>query len=257
MSCGKGTKTVARCGIVILNCVALCPLAQVPSLAQAPQGVLDARPESPAGRNSTGKRAVFAMKRRGGQRQVAKGESLANGVTASLPADLVARKARVTFRNGMMQIEADNADLCQILVEMSALSGMTLNGLNGGPRIFGVYGPGNLTDVLRALLLGTGYNYILVGGNGNQIPRELVLSRESDSTQEDAEQKAKFRSTPQAVAAGQDPPEMPVDASAEAPLGPGAVPTSSSQDDQESAVRIQQHLRRLEQEQEQQQKPPQ
>jgi hypothetical protein len=43
-------------------------------------------------------------------------------------------------------------------------------------RVFGIYGPGQVHDVLSQLLEGSGYNVILIGDQGQGTPRQIVLS---------------------------------------------------------------------------------
>jgi len=43
-------------------------------------------------------------------------------------------------------------------------------------RVFGVFGPGQARDVLSQLLLGSGYNVLMIGDQGQGTPREIVLT---------------------------------------------------------------------------------
>ena len=85
--------------------------------------------------------------------------------------------ARVTLLNGQLTVTAQNSDLPQILSEIARVTGMSVTGLNGGPRVFGVYGPADARTVLTTLLAASGYNFLLVGGDA--VPRELVLTPET------------------------------------------------------------------------------
>jgi hypothetical protein len=43
-------------------------------------------------------------------------------------------------------------------------------------RVFGKFGPAPARDVLAQLLQGSGYNVVMVGDQGQGVPRELILS---------------------------------------------------------------------------------
>jgi len=85
--------------------------------------------------------------------------------------------ARVALVNGQLSVDAQNSDLTQILQEVARITGMSISGLQGGPRVFGAYGPGDPRTVLTGLLTASGYNFMLLGGN--DLPRELLLTRET------------------------------------------------------------------------------
>lgn len=85
--------------------------------------------------------------------------------------------ARVTLLNGQLTVSAENSELSQILLEIARVTGMSVTGLNGGPRVFGVYGPADARTVLTTLLAASGYNFLLVGGDA--VPRALVLTPET------------------------------------------------------------------------------
>lgn len=166
------------------------------------------------------------------------------------PSDLAAQPAAMTFRDGKLTIEANNSDLADILRDMANISGMTVRGLDKGPRIFGVYGPGNSRDVLTALLLGSGYNFIMVGGAADGAPRELLLSAENNDVPAIA-----------AVSPTKDPSsdsnlrvqqQLEMNPSEPDALGPGAVAPVPSLDEQDDAARAQSNLQRLQHIQEQQ-----
>lgn len=182
-----------------------------------------------------------------------------------VPANSVATLPRVTLLAGIIHVEANNADLSQILLDIASLSGLTLKGLNGGPRIFGNFGPATLPAVLHELLVGTGYDYILIGGADKGLPRELVLSRASppsSAARAPATDSAALPGTPMGTPVQDnqlpsDLQQIPAAAASPEPQGPGAVPAAPSQDDLENNLRMQQRLQRLEQEQQPQQTPPQ
>ncbi|MGA8041498.1 MAG: hypothetical protein WCA37_01725 [Terracidiphilus sp.] len=166
------------------------------------------------------------------------------------PSDQAAQSAAVAFRDGKLTVEANNSDLAQILRDLANISGMTINGLGKGPRVFGVYGPGNSRDVLTALLLGSGYNFIMVGGAVDGTPRALLLTAENNDAPTIA------RATPTEVPSS-DPNErvqqqLENDPSAPNALGPGAVAPVPSLEEQDDNTRAQSALQRLQHIQDQQ-----
>lgn len=92
--------------------------------------------------------------------------------------------ATVVWNSQGLHIEASNSTLAQILNDVATATGAKLEGLGqdqriANQRIFGSYGPGNARDVLVQLLNGSGYNLLLIGGQGQGAPREIVLSAQS------------------------------------------------------------------------------
>jgi hypothetical protein len=81
-----------------------------------------------------------------------------------------------------LRIVASNSSLAQILKEVSAKTGATLEGIDQDERIFGAYGPGPARDVLTQLLDGSGYNVLMIGDQGQGTPRRIVLSARSAAT---------------------------------------------------------------------------
>jgi hypothetical protein len=164
--------------------------------------------------------------------------------------DAPAQPAKVILRGGKLKVEAKNSDLTQILRDLANISGMNIKGLDEGPRIFGVYGPGDLREVLTNLLDGSGYNFIMVGSANDGAPRELLLTPQIANppaltpmnSHPDSSASNRGASEP----AGEDPivPER---------LGPGAVYPVPPQSPQDENTRIQQNLQRLQRMHEQQQ----
>ncbi|HVW79029.1 MAG TPA: hypothetical protein VHB45_15550 [Alloacidobacterium sp.] len=145
--------------------------------------------------------------------------------------------AVITLKNGSLLVNAHNSDLAAILQEVSRLGGMTIDGAPLNTPVFGTYGPGEPHDVLTSLLLGTGYNFIMVGKTSVGMPRELLLSAKNSTVS------AIAASVP--TASLNQHPESSQDNIDEEPPGPGAithVPPSGSEDPQE---RVQQNLQRL------------
>jgi hypothetical protein len=91
------------------------------------------------------------------------------------PAVTHGHHAYVTFRNGQLEVRADNSSLNVILREIARLTGMTISGGVADQRVFGNYGPADAGAVIATLLDGTGVN-ILLKENGADAPAELILT---------------------------------------------------------------------------------
>ena len=84
--------------------------------------------------------------------------------------------AAVTWDSHGLRIDAQNSSLQQILHDLSSASGVKVEGMGSDQRVFGVYGPGQARDILSQLLQGSGYNIMLIGDQGEGMPRLIVLS---------------------------------------------------------------------------------
>jgi hypothetical protein len=156
----------------------------------------------------------------------------------SAPAAQTAQPALVTLKQGVLQVQAEDSDLHQILREIADRGGMTIDGSVPSVRVYGKYGPGKSRDVLTDLLTGLGYNFMMVGTTQRGVPQKLLLTDRIN------------RPSAPAVAA----PPAPAAAEDDQP-GPGAVvnvPPAGPDDPQE---RAQQNLQRLQQMHDQQTKP--
>jgi hypothetical protein len=75
-----------------------------------------------------------------------------------------------------LRITANNSSLDQILHQVAQDTGAKVEGLSQDQRVFGSYGPGDPRDILSQLLDGSGYNVLMLGGQGDGAPEEIVLS---------------------------------------------------------------------------------
>jgi hypothetical protein len=91
------------------------------------------------------------------------------------PSQLPPTHAQVTYTGGTLSISASNSSLNQILREISRETGIKISGGVTDERVFGQYGPDAPSQILSALLDGTGSNMLLVNGNGD-TPAELILT---------------------------------------------------------------------------------
>lgn len=95
--------------------------------------------------------------------------------------DKPAQPAKVTFAAGQLSVDADNSSLSEILHQLAATSGMSVDGISQDQRIFGSYGPGNPRDILSSLLDDAGYNVLMVGSTTDGAPRQLILTQRSNA----------------------------------------------------------------------------
>jgi hypothetical protein len=157
--------------------------------------------------------------------------------------------ATVSLRDGKLTVEANNSDLSQILQNLATISGMTIDGLHKGPRVFGVYGPGNSREVLSALLVGSGYNFVMVGGAEDGAPRELLLtSQKSAAGTAVASSPSGSQETESDDAEGPEQPEQPEEniAPPEVP-DPNANPQNPDQAPDPEGDQMQKSLQQLRQ----------
>jgi hypothetical protein len=97
------------------------------------------------------------------------------------PVNEKADQASVVWDSHGLRIDATNSSLEQILTDVSTETGAKVEGLDNDQRIFGSFGPGTAREVLRQLLDGSGYNFLLIGDQGQGTPREIVLSTRSST----------------------------------------------------------------------------
>lgn len=122
-------------------------------------------------------RAETHSHRRRVHRRIAKKDAVATPAPQP-PAQQPATPATIRFSGGQLQIDARNSSLSQILAKVSSETGLVVDGLSNDERIYGQYGPGSVSSTLTALLNGAGYNYVLVGSEG-QGKMKLLLTQRS------------------------------------------------------------------------------
>jgi hypothetical protein len=160
-----------------------------------------------------------------------------------------AKPAEVVARPGSLAIKTDNSSLAQILEQISAATGMKIEGLGQDERIFGDYGPGDPRQVLLSLLEGSGYNVLMVGDDKG-APRELTLSPRSSEKTVAAAAPARNAREPEDDEIEQEQPQAPP----EQPIQPAGNQESPPQVPRNPAE-FQQEMMRLRQQQQQQQQP--
>lgn len=98
------------------------------------------------------------------------------------PANHPPTPATVTWDSKGLEVQAANSSLGQILREVATNTGAKLQGINADQRVFGTYGPGPARDVISQLLDGTGYNVVMIGGQGDAPPQQIILSKSLKGT---------------------------------------------------------------------------
>ncbi|MGC1873063.1 MAG: hypothetical protein WA700_19055 [Acidobacteriaceae bacterium] len=91
------------------------------------------------------------------------------------PAEQPANPATVDFNHGLLTVRARNSSLIGILDQIQHQTGLVIEGLNHDQRMYGQYGPGNISSTLASLLDGSGYDFVIVGGSDHAAAR-LILS---------------------------------------------------------------------------------
>jgi hypothetical protein len=107
---------------------------------------------------------------------VAEPAAPASPPTPNWPINSRPAPASVVWSNGGLRIDATNSSLQQILSDVSTATGTKVEGLNEDQRVFGEFGPGQARDVLSQLLAGYGFNVLIIGDQGQGVPRQIVLS---------------------------------------------------------------------------------
>jgi hypothetical protein len=83
--------------------------------------------------------------------------------------------AQVTYSGGKLFVSAANSSLNQILRDIAHETGMKITGGVTDERVFGKYGPAAPSQILAALLDGTGSNMLLLQAT-TAAPAELILT---------------------------------------------------------------------------------
>jgi hypothetical protein len=95
------------------------------------------------------------------------------------PAEQPANPAIVEFKDGDLSVRAHNSSLVTILSQIQHQTGLVIDGLSHDQRIYGQYGPGSISTTLSALLDGSGYDFVIVGGGSGHGSPRLILSAPS------------------------------------------------------------------------------
>jgi hypothetical protein len=122
------------------------------------------------------------------------------------PSQLPPARAQVTYTGGALSISASNSSLNQILREISRETGIKISGGVADERVYGQYGPDAPSEILTALLDGTGSNMLLVQGDSD-TPSELILTPRQGGATPPNPNACAFDDAPEARNPNVDPPE--------------------------------------------------
>jgi len=98
------------------------------------------------------------------------------------PAQLPPNPARVTMRNGLLTIDANNSTLADVLtgVRRETKAAIDLPAGASGERVVASIGPGTPQNVLTALLNGSRFDYIILGSQDQpDIVQRVILRAKS------------------------------------------------------------------------------
>jgi hypothetical protein len=151
------------------------------------------------------------------------------------PLNAQAGPATVTWDSKGLRIEATNSSLQQILTDVAAATGASIEGFGTDQRIFGAYGPGSARTVLSALLEGTGYNVLMVGDLGQGAPRQLLLSTKNANGAQ-PNQPAANNNPPNDSEADEEPVQPPLPIRTPNGFTPGHAPPQMLQERQQQMM---------------------
>lgn len=106
------------------------------------------------------------------------------------PSQMPPSVPRVSYVGGVLTVVASNATLDEVLVGIGKAIGANIQGIQAQApeRVFGQFGPASPYQVLDSLLVGSRYDFILVGSPGRVgAVREIILSPSSTETNQSAQ----------------------------------------------------------------------
>jgi hypothetical protein len=182
------------------------------------------------------------------------------------PSQRPPQRAQVTYADGTLSVAADNASLNQILRQIASDTGIKITGGVTEERVFGQYGPADPTQVLAALLDGTGSNMIFVHHDGDAAS-ELILTPRQGGPTPPSPNAAAHNDRPEPDEAPRQsvqpptypqPQGNPVIPPSNAGAPNGAAPANPSQPDNPNGVKTPQQIyEQLQRMRQQQPNPPQ
>ncbi len=144
------------------------------------------------------------------------------------PAEQPPNPATIDFSSGLLSVRAQNSSLASILTQIQHQTGLVIDGLSHDQRIYGQYGPGSISATLSALLDGSGYDFVIVGGGSGSTAAKLILSAPGSSGAVAPVPVVNNGATPPADA---NPGETPPDGEQSEPADPTAPPQARSTQD--------------------------
>ncbi len=167
------------------------------------------------------------------------------------PANDQPGQALVGWDSQGLRIEAKNSSLKQILNDVSTATGAEVEGFTTDQRVFGVYGPGKARDILSQLLVGSGYNVMMIGDQGQGTPRQILLSiRHSGETHPAATGNQTRTADEETEAEEPQLPQQPAplpNRNIFTPLGPGMTPGTAPRTPQQIMQEMQQRQQQMQQ----------
>jgi|GEM_PF-870809 hypothetical protein len=165
-------------------------------------------------------------------------------------------EAKVVWNSQGLRIDAANSSLQEILKEVSTATGAKVSGAATDMRVFGTYGPGPARDVLSQLLLGSGYNVLMIGDQGQGTPRQIVLSRKPSGPAPPPMNGGGSGDDDNSAEAQEEPQPQPAPELPQPPVNP-PVPNGQPRTPQQILQEMQQRQQQLEQMQQQHNANPQ
>ncbi len=93
------------------------------------------------------------------------------------PSQMPAVPPRVSLENGVLTIVAENSTMADILTQLRAATGIKIETVGGpsGERVAARIGPAPVRDVILSLVQGSGYDFIILGVEGQPDAVERVI----------------------------------------------------------------------------------
>jgi hypothetical protein len=100
------------------------------------------------------------------------------------PAQMAAIAPRISYQGGQLTVEAENANLSDILNGIRVATGLKIEtvGGAGGERVAAKIGPASVRDVLLSLLEGSRYDFIMMGSSTDPDRIERVVLTPKSNT---------------------------------------------------------------------------
>jgi outer membrane biosynthesis protein TonB len=169
-----------------------------------------------------------------------------------------ANPPKISYAGGQLTVTADNSALPDILSSVVRVTGAQLEGSRPpeSERVFGQFGPGSPRDVLNSLLVGSHFDYILVGALDDPGKVRQVMLTPHGSSMQSAAASASNQPQEEPTPAPEEE-ENVVNVQPEPPPPPAQVNTSPEpapgQQQVKTPEQLLQELQRLRQQQQQQQ----
>jgi hypothetical protein len=118
---------------------------------------------------------------------------------------------QVSYQNGQLTIDSQNATLSQVLRSVQVKTGASIDMPSGAgsERVVARLGPGTPKDVLAALLNGSKFNYVILGGptESGGVQKVILLSKSAAAGDNSASIAAQNNVHAQVASQAVEPPE--------------------------------------------------